>query len=331
MGSWSVYCGVSKITIRAGDKCVLLPIKKSENIYTPYMPAVLPIYGVYNDYGSLEDIEEDENTKFIEVHFKCSIEDFVEYFTSCKESETELVQHQFEANFDEMKDWDFMFIDREVYDFLSSKCYGEIDVEMGNQDLLNYLGFTYIDKIENTRYCHEWTYEGKTFYSDGRWLHFNQKEGGPGIYHLTGGYEGSNLDEYITIPKDKHHLYGKDKAQLWQLHTTDNQVSLLYFILEAKDYYDYGKYIRIIEHRPELLEKINQIHSLYLKNVSTFGDELAKLIVVFKNMRNYSQTFEPYILYQTPQCGEFEVHSLILNKFLEINNSKIYIEYLIDE
>jgi hypothetical protein len=48
MGSWSVYCGVSNISITDGNECVLLPLKKNDGYhgYLPYLPATLPIFGV---------------------------------------------------------------------------------------------------------------------------------------------------------------------------------------------------------------------------------------------------------------------------------------------
>lgn len=51
MGSWSVYCGISRMSITSGDECVFLPLKKGYGEYLPYYPATLPIYGTYDDYG----------------------------------------------------------------------------------------------------------------------------------------------------------------------------------------------------------------------------------------------------------------------------------------
>jgi hypothetical protein len=36
--------------------------------YHRYSPATLPIFGKYNDYGGIEDIVIDDNTKLIEEH-----------------------------------------------------------------------------------------------------------------------------------------------------------------------------------------------------------------------------------------------------------------------
>jgi hypothetical protein len=53
-GSWSVYCGISNISITSGNDCVLLPLKETNGEYHRYSPATLPIFGKYNDYGGIE-------------------------------------------------------------------------------------------------------------------------------------------------------------------------------------------------------------------------------------------------------------------------------------
>lgn len=89
MGSFSVACSISKISINYGDKCVVIPIYKNpiyKDSYSGYlagpcdryMPLVFPIFGYYNDYGGIKYIEKDENTKLIENYFGVSIEDFIE-------------------------------------------------------------------------------------------------------------------------------------------------------------------------------------------------------------------------------------------------------------
>lgn len=82
MGSWSVSCGISKIAITAGQECVLLPIKKTQYqsySYLTHTPQTMGILGAYDDYGGVEDIVEDENTKLISKHFGISIEDFCSF------------------------------------------------------------------------------------------------------------------------------------------------------------------------------------------------------------------------------------------------------------
>lgn len=72
MGSWSVYCGISNIAITAGKECVLLPIKPNKGEYLPYLPATLPIFGKYDDYGGLENIVEDVEELEIDINLHTS-------------------------------------------------------------------------------------------------------------------------------------------------------------------------------------------------------------------------------------------------------------------
>jgi hypothetical protein len=43
-----------------------------------YQPVFLPIFGIYNDYGAIDEIEMDDNVKFIEDYFGKGIEEIVE-------------------------------------------------------------------------------------------------------------------------------------------------------------------------------------------------------------------------------------------------------------
>lgn len=103
MGCFSVSCGITRLTINAGEECCLLPLvppqvfedgQLKENNYgivppTSYFvyntdvwrPFCLPIFGKYNEYGSLSDIVKDENTRHIEEKLGIDIETFVKILT----------------------------------------------------------------------------------------------------------------------------------------------------------------------------------------------------------------------------------------------------------
>jgi len=99
MGCWSVACSVSKLTINSGDRVVFIPLipsdenirnypghehhlvgKQSHLVYSNcfFNPLTFPIRGHYNDYGGLEDIDDDANTKAIEKYFGMSAPDFID-------------------------------------------------------------------------------------------------------------------------------------------------------------------------------------------------------------------------------------------------------------
>ena len=132
MGSWNVYCEISNITIpyitNENIKCILLPIRK--NKYNGnYIPATLPIFGSYNDCGQITDIEKDFNVEIIESYFNCTIEQFCLWFTNELHYGNNIVKKDMFTNFEELKEWDFMYIKREVYEFLSEQVKVEYNCE----------------------------------------------------------------------------------------------------------------------------------------------------------------------------------------------------------
>ena len=94
---FNVACSVSNLSIPHGDRVMFFPLLPSYDagneghqvgvnsnlIYANcyYNPFSLPIEGSYNDYGSLEDITENDNTKAIEKFFGITIQQFVDCVT----------------------------------------------------------------------------------------------------------------------------------------------------------------------------------------------------------------------------------------------------------
>ncbi len=97
MGSFNGACSVSNISIGSGDPVVFIPLEvvKHRNkigdgnhmlIYSHcfYAPATMPIFGTYDDYGGLENIEKDANLKIIEKYFDISFDSPTYYDKSNK-------------------------------------------------------------------------------------------------------------------------------------------------------------------------------------------------------------------------------------------------------
>jgi hypothetical protein len=340
MGSWSVYCGMSNIAITSGHQCVFLPLKKnpreSDN-YLPYVPATLPIFGEYDDYGGIENIEENENTKLIAEHFGVSIQQFCHFFTrGCiRDDEDDFPKELKEV--DEIKEWDFMFIDRKVYDFLSTysnKGYDSGTLEFGNPVILDLLGMIYLGVNEKNktydpkRFKHEWTLQGKKFYSDGRWLQHDKES----IFTLDGEY--SALTSIVDIPEDKKWLGEKTMPMLWEYLEPKKQREELVGIL-GKDPRDSNidfieTMIEIYKDNPELKKvyeelamgpKPQTLVDKYCKDIPIFGKWMCQLTVMRHNLYASSGQFLPFTNYLTPQCGDFHTHQGILDKFAEINKS----------
>lgn len=75
MGCWNETCGITQMPIHTGDPVVLMFLTKvdsstenhngfchANHVWTPKF---LPVFGKYDDYGGLEDIEENWNTQYI--------------------------------------------------------------------------------------------------------------------------------------------------------------------------------------------------------------------------------------------------------------------------
>lgn len=115
MGSFNVACSISNMSINAGDKVAFIPLlpnkyaKHSGNgkeclpwpdssLVYPHCylnPFCLPIFGKYNDYGSVEEIEHDTNTKTVEKYLGITIEQLVKVCT-CGRSVTDYMSESFQ-------------------------------------------------------------------------------------------------------------------------------------------------------------------------------------------------------------------------------------------
>lgn len=99
MGCYDISCGVSNITIKSGDKAYMLllipnsiELDRSDKLHSKvllkptknfisndgptglYRPFCLPIKGVYDDYGGLENIKKDWTVKNLEKYFGITIQ-----------------------------------------------------------------------------------------------------------------------------------------------------------------------------------------------------------------------------------------------------------------
>lgn len=80
------YCGfLSNLPIQYNDDIVIMfgiSYKNENGFHGIYptdnvIPTTLPIFGKYDDYGSIDDIIEDDNVKYLESYFGCTIKDVI--------------------------------------------------------------------------------------------------------------------------------------------------------------------------------------------------------------------------------------------------------------
>jgi hypothetical protein len=225
-----------------------------------------------------------------------------------------------------------MWIDKQVYDFMII-CHS--DYEKGNHNygkpkILKALGFELQEEQNPGRYNQVWIKDNVRVYSDGTYLHNSNNQG---IYFFN--YKScpeSSLSTYIDIPQELQYIGELSKMQLWRLMSEHEIKERLLCVLGVDSYYfmfgelhknlkaqGFNKDISNIEP-----DKPSKLYLNYLNNLEVFGDSIANLHTIHNNMYVMSKHFSPYELYITPQCGEFEHHQKLLEKFTEINKSYIY-------
>lgn len=106
MGSFNVSCSVSNLSITPGTKCVFIPLIRNDSHFPDpermgsmvgpghcagpayfFYPFSFPIFGKYDDYGRIGDIERTKTVEMLEKFFDVSIDQFVEILTSGRDSE----------------------------------------------------------------------------------------------------------------------------------------------------------------------------------------------------------------------------------------------------
>ena len=328
MGSWSVNCGISNIAITSGNKCVLLPLKENNSETRKWQPATLPIFGEYNDYGGIENIEIDDNTKLIEEHFGITIAEFAEFLVDGKftynRSEVKPIIKKMKKH-KEAQEWQFMWIDRQVYDFMTISLdeYHKGYNSYGTPEMLKLLGFTFVEKSENLqnydpkRFNQLWRKGDVEVFSDNDNI---LSKSGKYVYHYGKGCD-SSIETYFEVPKELEYLKTQSKLEAWRLMSITDAKNEMCWILGNK-YYSYmqADNLRTLYEKNDIKQK-QELHKNYFDDLEKFGDKIVQLISVSNNLHPMSGQFVPHVLYLTPQCGEYETHQKLLEKFAEINKS----------
>lgn len=335
MGSWSVYCSLSNITITSGTPAVLIPLFKDRYAmdYRDTFCYTLPIFGEYDDYGGIENIQKDWNTELIEKVHNCTIELFCHDLCRKDVSERDCNPEVLE----QLEKVTYMWVHGEVYNFLAKtfrpKSYDRVgDFDFGKRAILEKLGFEYVGQSNDPRYVNLYKYKEHQFIADGTWGHFLLENG-----KQASCYNIADLKKHIP-EIDISYFKDKEAQDLYELYSISDRFARLYAPLgynrSLMSMYDLRK--RLIERDAEMSDeeaddiafggfgdnlKMTKMQKEYLQLFSNndFCQVLAELVRILKSCNSYSKQFEEYVLYRTPQCGEFEVHQRILDKFAEIN------------
>lgn len=104
MGSFNVSCSISNLSITPGTRCALIPLIRNKYHYPGpdrigsmfvsdsmpahfFYPFSFPIFGKYDDYGRIRDVERNQTVETLEKFFGVTIEQLVDILTSGRDAE----------------------------------------------------------------------------------------------------------------------------------------------------------------------------------------------------------------------------------------------------
>ena len=316
--SFNVYCGASRITLLGGDKAVIFPLKKEEygeGGLTSYALATLPIFGEYDEYGGIENIERDFGTNIIEEVLECDIDRFCHNLTRGEIDRQDGRQGLSWKAIALMADFKYMWMRRDVYDFLSKYRRGTGDIDMGKDCILSMAGFKQMKEGEYKgdrgqqpgRYRLIYQLGDKYIASDGTWCH-----GIPGNISI---FKVEDLKKFCP-ESNVEHLEGRDASTLYKVLSGKERREIYRRILGLPRY----------AFRDEDYDPLSLKYNQMIENDETsvaFFERCSEQLRLFSNMSLFSTRFEPNVCYLTPQCGEHKLHQPILEKFVEINGKVV--------
>lgn len=234
MGSFNVACSVSNLSIGAGDKVAFLPliearypiklpspitmVVSNQGMFGLYNAFSFPIYGEYNDYGSLENIERNPTVEAIEAFFGIPIDKFMDQVTRnwCGDDKAGIKNKSKQSLLDNVGG---MFVVRDIYEFMTKKNFSEWGDAADNtayeggdvdKDTLEHMGFVFVkkeDKIDRYNKIYKHPSSDKFFVgSDGTWMKiFNHKNGvvKEHIYHPNQFIKAWKELTDVELPFDK--------------------------------------------------------------------------------------------------------------------------------
>ena len=237
MGSFSYTCQLSGLPITSGDRAAIVPLipnnggkyfdnsieelmkngknhvcsNDGANIY--FKPFCFPIFGIYNDYGGLEDIVKDDNTKSLEKFFGLKIQKIVDVLCDgrkdgTKYSESYHILKKKNPRHKFLQTVSGTWIHGDVYEKLAKTDFKNYfdRVDIGVHGILDGLGFKYVGEglskdDEQGRYEKEYEKDGLKIHSDGNWIHIPGQQ----IYDV------SNLAKYCKKKKVVLNIEEMDK------------------------------------------------------------------------------------------------------------------------
>lgn len=339
MGHFAQYCAISRIAITGGTKCGLIILAPKSRIgssgdmsQNPWVPVAPPVFGTYDDYGRLENIEPSATTRAIERLTKSKIKKVLDTFMSLRGDEE---PHEI------LRGFRWAWVRTDVWDQLrthKSKAYPEAGhFDLGNNGFLMSLGAERLEDLDvKERYRFQYRIGKNTLRSDGTWL-----EGSIYGVKRLGKLLDVNVDRYLSW--SNHDLWrvnsGEDREAamshvLWifGVDRTGLRSTSYRKMMErvdrklgkpARDPYDIDRRV-YGDAEVEKYDRQTRIINALLDQMKddSVCEALSDVAKVVSAMHSFSSQIGPVSCY-APQDGEHEDHLTILKGFMDILKKEI--------
>ncbi len=318
MGSWSVYCEVSRMAITAGDDCLLVPLRRTDAAsmrYQPWYFVCPPIRGRYNDYGGIElDGREDTPSgRLLSAHYGMSLKEFCAALTDHRHVEEPA-----------LPDVSFMWLAGTTWDLMRTykpcRWPRAGHFRMGGSGFLESAGAVPVgtDSLWDL-------YElGDTVLrADGDRLEYPVPGGWTylsGLSHLqqVSGVDLSRFGAMVT-----EDLWRFEKGADWRAK------NLMHPFGMSSGFVDVLSMRRLMSKAlGKPLDADRDPKDMWRRMMRSISDdalcaELADVVTFESNLCCMSGVIRPTTPFVTPQCGEREEHQFFLDAFAEANRRRV--------
>ncbi len=206
MGHFSYTCILSGLPITSGEPCAIIPMIPQNDYYDNgekhyrkvgvgafcsndgvnmfFKEVAYPIFGEYNEYGSLDNIIKDDNTKLLEEYYELTIEEIVEVLTDGRKDDRSADMKSDATRKLDKKNARQMQLIRTSITWVNADLYHKLandnsivdhynKVDLGNHGLLLSLGFEYKGEVKRERYNKKYEKDGLSVFTDGNWIDQN--------------------------------------------------------------------------------------------------------------------------------------------------------------
>jgi len=312
MGSFNVSCGASHLTINSGDKIVLFPLtinkeytndcnssnwSKQQNPYykcTNFVtnegpfgichPLTLPIFGEYNDYGCLENIEKNEHTEYLEEYYGITIQNIADYFCRAEFEGDEIIKDWSKPKYSNLRNMAGMFVLREVYDGYVKASFKDLKMNYYEEasmtsSTLKLMGFEFVEEIEKGRYNKIYKHPTSDDYvmmCDGEYSHIGK---------INCDKDGKTID-YSEVENCTYHpsyVDGHWKRLTGQKTNWDFLKTVSVFHDSSLDMHECFKKVEVVKDIPSLqteLIKLKEDEKGNADKISELSIKLSKLYIL---------------------------------------------------